>query len=110
MRDTPSKQPRLPVSESRDAPSSLDCERRVDAGPSSDEECFAGEDNTLASMAKYKMGRLAEWIPANVKVLGRPRFQPEPSAHPSRYESRAIGGGSNEIMLQIIAKRMKLSG
>jgi citronellyl-CoA dehydrogenase len=74
----------------------------------------AGEDvTTLASMAKYKMGRLAEWIPGEcLRFWGGQGFMHENRISRTYRDMKvgAIGGGSNEIMLQIIAKRMKLSG
>lgn len=81
---------------------------------SATEKYVAGEDvTTLASMAKYKMGRLAEWIPGEcLRFWGGQGFMHENriSRHYRDMKVGAIGGGSNEIMLQIIAKRMKLSG
>ena len=74
----------------------------------------AGDDvTTLASMAKYKMGRLAEWIPGEcLRFWGGQGFMHENRISRTYRDMKvgAIGGGSNEIMLQIIAKRMKLSG
>lgn len=74
----------------------------------------AGEDvTTLASMAKYKMGRLAEWVPGEcLRFWGGQGFMHENRISRTYRDMKvgAIGGGSNEIMLQIIAKRMKLSG
>ncbi|MBT5494693.1 MAG: acyl-CoA dehydrogenase [Alphaproteobacteria bacterium] len=78
------------------------------------EKYVAGEDvTTLASMAKYKMGRLAEWIPGEcLRFWGGQGFMHENRISRTYRDMKvgAIGGGSNEIMLQIIAKRMKLSG
>ena len=78
------------------------------------EKYVAGEDvTTLASMAKYKMGRLAEWIPGEcLRFWGGQGFMQENRISRTYRDMKvgAIGGGSNEIMLQIIAKRMKLSG
>jgi citronellyl-CoA dehydrogenase len=78
------------------------------------EKYIAGEDvTTLASMAKYKMGRLAEWIPGEcLRFWGGQGFMHENRISRTYRDMKvgAIGGGSNEIMLQIIAKRMKLSG
>ena len=78
------------------------------------EKYVAGEDvATLASMAKYKMGRLAEWIPGEcLRFWGGQGFMHENRISRTYRDMKvgAIGGGSNEIMLQIIAKRMKLSG
>ena len=78
------------------------------------EKYVAGEDvTTLASMAKYKMGRLAEWIPGEcLRFWGGQGFMNENRISRTYRDMKvgAIGGGSNEIMLQIIAKRMKLSG
>ena len=77
------------------------------------EKYVAGEDvTTLASMAKYKMGRLAEWIPGEcLRFWGGQGFMHENRISRTYRDMKvgAIGGGSNEIMLQIIAKRMKLS-
>ncbi len=77
------------------------------------EKYVAGEDvATLASMAKYKMGRLAEWIPGEcLRFWGGQGFMHENRISRTYRDMKvgAIGGGSNEIMLQIIAKRMKLS-
>ena len=81
---------------------------------SATEKYVAGEDvTTLASMAKYKMGRLAEWIPGEcLRFWGGQGFMHENRISRTYRDMKvgAIGGGSNEIMLQIIAKRMKLSG
>tara|TARA_E500000331_G_scaffold341685_1_gene374457 strand:+ start:5611 stop:6771 length:1161 start_codon:yes stop_codon:yes gene_type:complete len=78
------------------------------------EKYVAGEDvTTLASMAKYKMGRLAEWIPGEcLRFWGGQGFMHENRISRTYRDMKvgAIGGGSNEIMLQIIVKRMKLSG
>jgi citronellyl-CoA dehydrogenase len=78
------------------------------------EKYVAGEDvTTLASMAKYKMGRLAEWIPGEcLRFWGGQGFMHENRISRTYRDMKvgAIGGGSNEVMLQIIAKRMKLSG
>ncbi len=78
------------------------------------EKYVAGEDvTTLASMAKYKMGRLAEWIPGEcMRFWGGQGFMHENRISRTYRDMKvgAIGGGSNEIMLQIIVKRMKLSG
>lgn len=81
---------------------------------SATEKYVAGEDvTTLASMSKYKMGRLAEWIPGEcLRFWGGQGFMHENRISRTYRDMKvgAIGGGSNEIMLQIIAKRMKLSG
>lgn len=78
------------------------------------EKYVAGEDiTTLASMAKYKMGRLAEWIPGEcLRFWGGQGFMHENRISRTYRDMKvgAIGGGSNEVMLQIIAKRMKLMG
>lgn len=69
-----------------------------------------GEDvTTLASMAKYKMGRLAEWIPGEcLRFWGGQGFMAENRISRTYRDMKlaAIGGGANEIMLQVIAKRM----
>lgn len=81
---------------------------------SATEKYVAGEDvTTLASMAKYKMGRLAEWIPGEcLRFWGGQGFMHENRISRTYRDMKvgAIGGGSNEIMLQIIAKRLQLSG
>lgn len=74
------------------------------------EAYVAGEDvTTLASMAKYKMGRLAEWIPGEcLRFWGGQGFMAENRISRTYRDMKlaAIGGGANEIMLQVIAKRM----
>ncbi len=70
----------------------------------------AGEDvTTLASMAKYKMGRLAEWIPGEcLRFWGGQGFMHENRISRTYRDMKlaAIGGGANEVMLQVIAKKM----
>ena len=77
------------------------------------EKYVAGEDvTTLASMAKYKMGRLCEWVPGEcLRFWGGQGVMQENriSRHYRDMKVGAIGGGSNEVMLQIIAKKLKLS-
>ena len=77
------------------------------------EKYVAGEDvTTLASMAKYKMGRLCEWVPGEcLRFWGGQGIMQENriSRHYRDMKVGAIGGGSNEVMLQIIAKKLKLS-
>ncbi|MGZ0188672.1 MAG: acyl-CoA dehydrogenase family protein [Alphaproteobacteria bacterium] len=74
---------------------------------------IAGEDVTmLASMAKYKMGRLAEWIPGEcLRFWGGQGFMSENRISRTYRDMKlaAIGGGANEIMLQVIAKRMGMT-
>jgi citronellyl-CoA dehydrogenase len=73
----------------------------------------AGEDvTTLASMAKYKMGRLAEWIPGEcLRFWGGQGFMHENRISRTYRDMKlaAIGGGANEIMLQVIAKKLGMS-
>ncbi len=77
------------------------------------EAYIAGEDVTkLASMAKYKMGRLAEWIPGEcLRFWGGQGFMAENRISRTYRDMKlaAIGGGANEIMLQVIAKRMGMT-
>ena len=77
------------------------------------EKYIAGEDvTTLASMAKYKMGRLCEWVPGEcLRFWGGQGVMQDNriSRHYRDMKVGAIGGGSNEVMLQIIAKKLKLS-
>ena len=72
-----------------------------------------GEDvTTVASMAKYKMGRLAEWIPSEcLRFWGGQGFMAENRISRTYRDMKlaAIGGGANEIMLQVIAKRMGMT-
>ena len=72
-----------------------------------------GEDVTkLASMAKYKMGKLAEWIPSEcLRFWGGQGFMAENRISRTYRDMKlaAIGGGANEIMLQVIAKRMGMT-
>jgi citronellyl-CoA dehydrogenase len=72
-----------------------------------------GKDVTkLASMAKYKMGRLAEWIPSEcLRFWGGQGFMAENRISRTYRDMKlaAIGGGANEIMLQVIAKRMGMT-
>ena len=73
----------------------------------------AGEDvTTLASMAKYKMGKLAEWIPSEcLRFWGGQGFMAENRISRTYRDMKlaAIGGGANEIMLQVIAKRLRMT-
>ena len=73
----------------------------------------AGEDvTTLASMAKYKMGKLAEWIPSEcLRFWGGQGFMAENRISRTYRDMKlaAIGGGANEIMLQVISKRLRMT-
>lgn len=69
-----------------------------------------GEDVTkLASMAKYLIGRLSMEIPVELtQFWGGQGFMNENFITRVYREARqaAVGGGANEVMLQIIAKKM----
>jgi len=69
-----------------------------------------GEDVTkLASMAKYLIGRLSMEIPVELTHFwGGQGFMNENFITRVYREARqaAVGGGANEVMLQIIAKKM----
>ncbi len=73
----------------------------------------AGEDvTTLASMAKYKMGKMAEWIPGEcLRFWGGQGFMHENRISRTYRDMKlaAIGGGANEIMLHVIAKKLGMS-
>ena len=73
----------------------------------------AGEDvTTLASMAKYKMGKMAEWIPGEcLRFLGGQGIMHENRISRTYRDMKlaAIGGGANEIMLHVIAKKLGMS-
>ena len=75
------------------------------------ERYVQGEDVTqLASMAKYKIGRMSETIPSDcLRFWGGQGFMHENRISRIYRDSKlaAIGGGANEIMLQIIAKNMR---
>ncbi len=75
------------------------------------ERYVAGEDVTqLASMAKYKIGRLSETLPGDCLRFWRGQgFMHENQISRIYRDSKlaAIGGGANEVMLQIIAKNMR---
>jgi citronellyl-CoA dehydrogenase len=75
------------------------------------ERYVAGENvTTLASMAKYKIGRLSESIPGDcLRFWGGQGFMHENRISRIYRDSKlaSIGGGANEIMLQIIAKQMR---
>lgn len=77
------------------------------------EAYVGGADVTkLASMAKYKMGRLAEWIPGEcLRFWGGQGFMHENRISRTYRDMKlaAIGGGANEVMLQVIAKRMGMT-
>lgn len=72
-----------------------------------------GEDvTTLASMAKYKMGKLAESIPGDcLRFWGGQGFMAENRISRTYRDMKLapIGGGANEVMLQVIAKRLGMS-
>lgn len=74
------------------------------------EAYVGGEDvTTLASMAKYKMGKLAESIPGEcLRFWGGQGFMAENRISRTYRDMKLapIGGGANEIMLQVIAKRL----
>jgi citronellyl-CoA dehydrogenase len=77
-------------------------------------EAYAAGENVikLASMAKYKMGRLAEWIPGEcLRFWGGQGFMAENRISRTYRDMKlaAIGGGANEVMLQVIAKRMGMA-
>ncbi len=71
---------------------------------------LAGEDvTTLASMAKLKAGRLARTVPdACLQYFGGQGFMWDNFVSRCYRDLRltSIGGGADEVMLQIIAKRM----
>ncbi len=74
------------------------------------ERFIAGEDVTrLASMAKYKVGKLASSIPSEcLQFWGGQGYMNENRISRVYRDIRlsAIGGGANEIMLQIVSKLM----
>ncbi|MEX1036935.1 MAG: acyl-CoA dehydrogenase family protein [Sneathiella sp.] len=74
------------------------------------EQYVAGEDVTkLASMTKFMMGNLANKIPsACLQYWGGQGFMSENWISRAYRDLRltGIGGGANEIMLEIIAKQM----
>lgn len=74
------------------------------------ERYVAGENvTTLASMAKLKVGQLAKTIPSEcLQFWGGQGYMTENRVSRVYRDARlsAIGGGANEIMLQIIAKLM----
>lgn len=71
---------------------------------------LAGEDVTkLASMAKYLIGRLSMEIPVELtQFWGGQGFMNDNFITRVYREARqtAVGGGANEVMLQVIAKKM----
>ena len=71
---------------------------------------LAGEDVTkLASMAKYMIGRLSMEIPVELtQFWGGQGFMNDNFITRVYREARqtAVGGGANEVMLQVIAKKM----
>jgi citronellyl-CoA dehydrogenase len=75
------------------------------------EQYVAGEDVTLlASMAKYKMGKLSESIPGDcLRFWGGQGYMHENRISRIFRDTKlaSIGGGANEVMLQIIAKQMR---
>ena len=77
------------------------------------ERYVAGEDVTkLASMAKLKVGQLAKTVPSEcLQFWGGQGYMNENRVSRVYRDMRlsAIGGGANEIMLQIIAKLMGMS-
>ncbi|MCR9212698.1 MAG: acyl-CoA dehydrogenase family protein [Proteobacteria bacterium] len=74
------------------------------------EQYVAGEDVTkLASMTKFMMGKLANKIPsACLQYWGGQGFMSENWISRAYRDLRltGIGGGANEIMLEIVAKQM----
>ena len=70
----------------------------------------AGEDVTkLASMAKYMIGRLSMEVPVELtQFWGGQGFMNDNFITRVYREARqtAVGGGANEVMLQVIAKKM----
>ena len=75
------------------------------------EHYVAGEDVTqLASMAKYKVGKLSESIPGDcLRFWGGQGYMHENRISRIFRDTKlaSIGGGANEVMLQIIAKQMR---
>ena len=71
---------------------------------------LAGEDVTkLASMAKYMIGRLSMEVPVELtQFWGGQGFMNDNFITRVYREARqtAVGGGANEVMLQVIAKKM----
>lgn len=71
---------------------------------------LAGEDVTkLASMAKYMIGRMSMEIPVELtQFWGGQGFMNDNFITRVYREARqtAVGGGANEVMLQVIAKKM----
>ncbi|MGD9861883.1 MAG: acyl-CoA dehydrogenase family protein [Pseudodonghicola sp.] len=71
---------------------------------------LAGEDVTkLASMAKYLIGRLSMEVPVELtQFWGGQGFMNDNFITRVYREARqtAVGGGANEVMLQVIAKKM----
>ncbi len=74
------------------------------------EKYVAGEDvTTLASMAKLKCGQLTQTIPsACLQFWGGQGFLAENRVSRVYRDTRvaSIGGGANEVMLQVICKQM----
>jgi citronellyl-CoA dehydrogenase len=78
------------------------------------EKYAAGEDVTmLASMAKYKVGTLATRVPSECLQFWGGQGYMEESRIARMYRDlrlSGIGGGANEIMLRIIARRAGMGG